>query len=128
VLAHGCVSLGTAITGMYFAYGCPKSYRLAARTDDRQDEPVVYASFRGSDLLVCVTSERVQLWSGGQHRIKIGELVRDEDAIKQHGRNMRAWWCPAKRVIVVAVSSLRSRYEETASFGGQYKDDTKDTG
>lgn len=89
---------------MYFAYGCPKSYRLVARKGDRQDESVVYASFNRSDLLVCVTPLRVQLWSGGQHRIKIGELVRDEDTIQRHGTNIRAWWCPARRVIAVAVS------------------------
>ena len=87
---------------MYFAYGFPKSYRILA--DDDSSEEVVYASFNGSDNLVVVTSTTIQLWSGGQQKIKLGELIRDEESIEDEGVNIRAWWCPSRRVIAVAVS------------------------
>lgn len=87
---------------MYFAYGFPKSYRILAGVNFNDE--VVYASFNGSDNLVIVTSTTIQLWNGGQQKIKLGELVRDEDSIEEEGVSIRAWWCPSRRVIAVAVS------------------------
>lgn len=87
---------------MYFAYGFPKSYRILA--GDNSNEEVVYASFNGSDNLVIVTSTTIQLWSGGQQKIKLGEFVRNEETIKEEGASMKAWWCPSRRAIAVAVS------------------------
>ncbi|KAH7624062.1 hypothetical protein Ndes2526B_g01314 [Nannochloris sp. 'desiccata'] len=86
---------------MYFAYGFPKSYRILAGVNFNDE--VVYASFNGSDNLVIVTSTTIQLWNGGQQKIKLGELVRDEDSIEEEGVSIRAWWCPSRRVIAVAT-------------------------
>jgi hypothetical protein len=86
---------------MYFAYGFPKSYRILA--GDKFNEEVVYAAFNGSDNLVLVTSTTIQLWNGGQQKIKLGELVRDEENVEEEGVNSRAWWCPSRRAIAVAV-------------------------
>ena len=80
---------------MYFAYGFPKSYRFLAGDDP--SEELVYASFNGSDNLVVVTSSTIQLWSGGQQKMKLGELVRDQESIEDEGRSIRAWWCPSRR-------------------------------
>jgi WD40 repeat protein len=63
----------------------------------------VYTSTAGSDYLVVVTQTSVQVWSASIHRIKLGELVRDEPSLQQYGVNRRAWWSPSKRTIVIAT-------------------------
>ena len=98
---------------MYFAYGFPKSHRIFAREDP--SEEVVYASFNGSDYLVVVTTTAVQLWSGGQQRIKLGELVRDTESLESKGRITKAWWCPSKRVIAAAVSNVDTIFNFSCS-------------
>lgn len=88
---------------MYFSYGFPKSYCLG--NGDALPSTVVYTSF-GGDLLVVVTSTSLQVWSGGQQRLKLGEVVRDEHVTKEEGCITCACWCPSRRVIAVAVGSL----------------------
>ena len=93
---------------MYFGYGFPKSFRVFAGEDTHEE--VVYASFNGSDYLIVVTTTVVQLWSGGQQRIKLGELIRDAESLENDGRNTQAWWCPSKRVIAVAVRTHKRQH------------------
>jgi RAB6A-GEF complex partner protein 1 len=90
---------------MYFAYGFPKALITGCQPPD--DTDVVYISFN-ADYMFVVCSASVQVWSGGQHRIKLGELSRSAESLAEEGANVRALWCPSKRVLAVAVSSSPS--------------------
>ena len=50
-----------------------------------------------------VTTSGVQLWSAGQHRVRLGSLVRSEESLAAEGLNKRAFWSPARRLLAVVV-------------------------
>ena len=74
---------------VYYAYGFPSSFRLEESKqvvpDERLGEVVVATSMTGlvhigwprgtatDDVVVLVTTQSVQVWSGGQSRVKLGE-------------------------------------------------------
>lgn len=58
-----------------------------------------------------------QIWSGGEHRLKLGELHRTPEAIEEEGPNVRAHWCPQKRVLAVSVSGGGGRERVSAGHG-----------
>jgi len=88
---------------MYFSYGFPKAFRLWDA--DQSPSDVVYTCF-GGDFLVVVTTTTLQIWTGGQQRLKLGEFQRDKSSVEEEGRAICACWCPSKRVIAIAVCSL----------------------
>ena len=92
---------------MYFAYGFPKTFRLGSLPfPGGEREEVVFASFGGSshqELLLIVTSIRLQIWSGGKDRIKLGEYLRSRKALEREGVAAAATWSPSKRRIAVAT-------------------------
>jgi hypothetical protein len=94
---------------VYFAYGFPRALRTGCDAGPGAD--VVYASFGGSDYLAVVTTTAVQIWSGGQHRMKLGEITREEGSLALEGGNLCAAWCPSRRVVAVAVSACRRRLD-----------------
>ena len=55
------------------------------------------------DHLVIVSTDSVQLWSGGQHRVKLGVLVRDQESVQMEGLNRKAFWASTKRLLAVLV-------------------------
>lgn len=101
---------------MYFAYGWPTVYGTAldpgglpatAAAADGSDAPlseqeVVYLT-ADPDLLVLVTSRAIQFWAAGQHRIRLGVLAREADALSSDGLNKRAFWSPSRRLLAVVV-------------------------
>ena len=65
---------------MYFAYGWPKTLAVKGGIDH---EDVVHLCL-SDDHLVVVSTTCIQLWSGGQHRVRLGVLRRDA-AVGEHG-------------------------------------------
>lgn len=87
---------------VYFAYGCPVTHRLlSAGAMDK-----VLLSKWGSAVLLVVTQRTVQLWGSNQHRIKLGEIVFDEEDVKRYGMHVCGAWCSESRSIVAMVSLL----------------------
>ena len=84
---------------MYFAYGWPKV--LSAFSGGVQED-VVYLHC-DDDFLVVVSVTSIQLWTGGQHRVKQGQLVRDEASLKAEGLNRKACWSGSKKLLAVLV-------------------------
>ncbi len=83
---------------MYFAYGWPKV--LAVREEGAPQDDVVYLSL-DDDFFVAVSTVCIQLWSGGQHRVRLGILRRGPDSVASEGLNRRAFWCGARRLLAV---------------------------
>lgn len=88
---------------MYFAYGWPKLYATGCSSDD--DFVLLQHC---NPHLIAVTRTCVQVWSGGQHRIRLGQHSRPEADLESEGHNVRAFWCPPKSALAVLVSSSRA--------------------
>ena len=88
---------------MYFSYGWPKAHSTGTSAS-LGDAECIYCSQGTGDYVIAVFSSSIQVWSGGQHRVKLGELHRGQEAVEEEGSNLRAHWCPSKRVLAVAVS------------------------
>lgn len=85
----------------YLAYGWPRA--LAASCQAPSGEAVYIAL--GADYLVVVYAAAIQIWTGGQHRMKIGELVRNPSSLQEEGGHVRAYWCPGRKCLAVLVSA-----------------------
>lgn len=55
------------------------------------------------DFFVLVSTESIQVWSGGQQRVRLGVLKRDQASVAEEGLNRRAVWCPSRRLLAVLV-------------------------
>ena len=85
---------------MYFAYGWPRTLGVKPGNDH---EDIVYLCLR-DEYLVLVSTRCIQLWSGGQHRVRLGVLRRDLQSVQTDGLNRRAVWCSSRRLLGVLVS------------------------
>lgn len=88
---------------MYFTYGWPKV--LSAFPGGVQEDIIYLQS--DHDYLVIVSVTSIQLWTGGQHRVKRGQLTRDEASLKAEGLNRKACWSSSKKLLAVLVSFLQ---------------------
>lgn len=86
---------------MYFTYGFPRALNTGVTG---ADEEAIYCSNTSPEFVIVVFSSTVQVWSGSQHRVKLGETHRSQEQVEEEGPNVRAHWCPQKRVLAVAVS------------------------
>ena len=59
--------------------------------------------FLDNDFFVAVSTVCIQLWSGGQHRVRLGILRRSQDSVQAEGLNRRAFWCGSRRLLAVLV-------------------------
>ncbi|KAK9863715.1 hypothetical protein WJX84_007822 [Apatococcus fuscideae] len=82
---------------MFFAYGWP---RALAAFEGAGQEDVVYLHL-DSDYSLIVSTGSVQIWTGGQHRIRLGHLAREEITLKNEGLNKCAYWCSSRRLLAV---------------------------
>ena len=89
-----------------FAYGWPKALNTGATPLDHE---AIYCCQTSGEYVIAVFTATVQVWSSGQHRLKLGELHRTREQVEEEGANVRAHWCPQKRVLAVAVSGGRRR-------------------
>ncbi|PRW44970.1 RAB6A-GEF complex partner 1-like isoform A [Chlorella sorokiniana] len=87
---------------MYFSYGWPRSLVTGATAADSE---AIYAAQGAGEYIVVVFNATIQIWSGGEHRLKLGELHRTPEALEEEGPNVRAHWCPQKRVLAVATAA-----------------------
>lgn len=85
---------------MYFSYGWPKVYAAECGTGD----DIIYVTL-DSQYLFTVSNVAVQVWSGGQHRVRLGECVRTAEDVQAEGENIAAFWCSAKSTLVVLTSA-----------------------
>ena len=86
---------------MYIAYGWPKV--LAALEPGTKQEEVVYLTI-DQEYFVIVSTSRIQVWTGGQHRVILGTYTREEESIKADGLNRKAFWSSGKRNLAVLVA------------------------
>ena len=70
------------------------------REEGAPQDDVVYLSL-DDDFFVAVSTVCIQLWSGGQHRVRLGILRRGPDSVASEGLNRRAFWCGARRLLAV---------------------------
>ena len=84
---------------MYFAYGWPK---VLATLNGASLEDVVFLQ-SDLDFVIFVSTTSIQLWTGGQHRVRLGHLGRDQASIKAEGLNRKACWCSSKKLLAVLV-------------------------
>lgn len=85
---------------MAHCWGWPKALATGAEPHDAE----AVALFAAGDYVIACYTASVQVWAGGQHRLKLGELHRSKEQLEEEGPNLRAHWCPQKRVLAVAVS------------------------
>ena len=76
-------------------------------------------------FVVLVTTTTVQLWSGHEHRVRVGEHVRDRACVARAGVNFRAHWNEARGVLVVLTGGnklhlyqVRSQTQKHNNLGG----------
>eukprot|EP00891_Asterochloris_glomerata_P001441 jgi/Astpho2/1441/e_gw1.00025.4.1_t len=82
---------------MYFAYGWPK---MLSAVEGAGKEETVFLSIEG-ELALLVSTCCIQIWTGGQHRVKLGRHTRTEASVQAEGLNKRAYWCPSRRLLAV---------------------------
>lgn len=82
---------------MHFGYGWP---RIIGSEALRQQGECIFAWLDESYLLL-VTESSVELWTGGQHRVKLGyaQLLADQSGVRQ----VAACWCPQRASLAILV-------------------------
>lgn len=90
--------------GAYFAFGWPKAFFTGLPVESGDGTHALYASLN-TDYLIVVYPAAVQMWSAGQHRVKLGEVIRKQEDVEEQGANMRAHWCPTRKLLAVVVSA-----------------------
>ena len=87
---------------MYAAYGWP---RILATSDALlHQEDVIYIHV-DHDYLVLVTTSRIQIWTGGQHRVRLGCFSRSLESLRSDGLNKKAHWVSSKRSLAILVGA-----------------------
>ncbi|GAM24943.1 hypothetical protein SAMD00019534_081180, partial [Acytostelium subglobosum LB1] len=84
---------------MYFAFGWPKTYASGIG-----DTFVDVAHNVDGTLLALLSATALSVWSGDQHRVHLGYIIRSEDSINKFGRNERLTWCPDSSAIAIVTS------------------------
>ncbi len=84
---------------MYFGYGWPRILGSKAVSEGGE---CIY-NWLDHSYLVVVTKKAVELWTGGQHRIRIGytQLLTDGTSREQ----VAACWSPSKAALAILVGS-----------------------
>lgn len=101
---------------MYFAYGWPRVLDLSETGGIDTNGPLSsteavpgpaldrVVQLLGDDtLLVIITAGGIQLWSGGQHRVRLGGTARGVGAVRAEGAYKRAFWSSTRRLLAVVV-------------------------
>ena len=83
---------------MYIGYGWPRA--LAPLSEIQESYVAVHLD---ATLLVAVTTKSVQILSGGQLRILLGECRLTKEEQHRFGQHITAVWCPRRRMLAVLV-------------------------
>ena len=103
---------------MHFSYGWPRVLDLTASGVSRTTldeaapaEPAgdveagrVVQLLADDTLLVVITAAGIQIWSGGQHRVRLGCSARSGGAVRAEGAYKRAFWSSPRRLLAVVVN------------------------
>lgn len=85
---------------MYVPYGWP----IAIWTGIQDDEEVLVVH-SGEDVLLLVTTVRIQAWTAGSQRVKLGETLVSDD----EGTVVAAHWdAPRERLVVLVRGGARN--------------------
>lgn len=87
---------------MYFAYGFPQS--LVAG-EIGPDERFIKA-IPTDDHVLLIYSDRIQAWSAGQHRIRLGEVVVDGRDRRTEGSYTAGTWNQNRRRLALLVRMM----------------------
>eukprot|EP00240_Pyramimonas_obovata_P007213 CAMPEP_0118947194 /NCGR_PEP_ID=MMETSP1169-20130426/45573_1 /TAXON_ID=36882 /ORGANISM="Pyramimonas obovata, Strain CCMP722" /LENGTH=166 /DNA_ID=CAMNT_0006893361 /DNA_START=138 /DNA_END=634 /DNA_ORIENTATION=- len=86
---------------MYFSYGWPKTLGLL---DDEYEVLVDLQADRHDERIIILTTTTIQVWSAGKQRVKLGEIIRDEESLAQHGSNKQCLVQEKRGQLVVLTS------------------------
>ncbi|XP_074326367.1 uncharacterized protein LOC141664337 isoform X2 [Apium graveolens] len=89
---------------MYMTYGWPQVIPLESSNCPTSDH-IIYLKLLNHFLLV-VAPSHIELWSSGQHRLRLGKYKRDSDSIRKEGENLQAVWSPDAKLIAVLTASF----------------------
>lgn len=76
-------------------------------------------------FLLVVSPSHLEIWSSGQHRVRLGKYLRDPGSIQEEGQNLQAIWSSDAKTIAVITSSHFFHIYKVASsekqlrFGGK---------
>lgn len=87
---------------MYFGYGWPKS--LAVGAERSGDCLFLFLDHR---CCIVVTELSVQIWSGGQYRVLLGQTKLAKQDVQSMGKHTAAAWSPAKNMLAVLVGEMQ---------------------
>lgn len=85
---------------MYFPYGFPQCLDAG---EVPPSEGLVDTTFTDQHLLLTYSS-RIQAWSAGRHRIRVGEVVVSPTDLEDEGEHVAAAWCQRRRRLALVVS------------------------
>ncbi|KAL6766919.1 hypothetical protein ACKKBG_A37895 [Auxenochlorella protothecoides x Auxenochlorella symbiontica] len=85
---------------MYFPYGFPQCLDAG---EVPPSERLVDTTFTDQHLLLTYSS-RIQAWSAGRHRIRVGEVVVSPTDLEDEGEHVAAAWCQSRRRLALVTS------------------------
>jgi hypothetical protein len=83
---------------MYFAYSWPRVLSTSSGTGRFLSLHLDHTYF------IAVSEWSVQVWSGGQVRLRLGQHMLSQQEVQQYGQHVGACWCPERSSLAVLVS------------------------
>lgn len=87
---------------MYFAYSWPRVLSTSGGTGQFLSLHLDHTYF------IAVSEWSVQVWSGGQIRLRLGQHMLSQQEVQQYGQHVAACWCPERSSLAVLVSCCAS--------------------
>eukprot|EP01132_Coremiostelium_polycephalum_P002348 gene2348-2896_t len=84
---------------MYFTFGWPKTYCSGIGENFIEVEHSL-----DSSLIAFIGTSSVSIWSGDQHRIQLGFIIRSDDSLSKFGRNEKICWSPDSSSIAIVTN------------------------
>jgi hypothetical protein len=82
---------------MYFAYSWPRVLSTSSGTGQFLSLHLDHTYF------IAVSEWSVQVWSGGQVRLRLGQHMLSQQEVQQYGQHVAACWCPERSSLAVLV-------------------------
>lgn len=91
---------------MYFAYGWPRAYSAipasASGGEAGEQEQIVHLHLDG-EYCVVLSQRVIQIWTGGKNRVRLGQVVREDDSVEHLGVNIAGVWSTSRHQLAVLV-------------------------
>jgi hypothetical protein len=88
---------------MYFAYSWPRVLSTSGGPGQFLSLHLDHSYF------IAVSEWSVQVWSGGQVRLRLGQHMLSQQEVQQYGQHVGACWCPERSSLAVLVSPHASK-------------------